>query len=271
MPTNDLPSSETEAERREVENLLAALEEASRGQRPVVSRVFLGCLTILNILIMGVFSVCSSGTISVPVVPVLVVIGVAGVISIKLSTSREQKRIVLQLLGRNDKRIIGPLILAHNWPDLDDYRGGFRRALILLLPQLQATDTILLNEKHRAELHKELTFQDEELVIAILKALGQVGDESSLRHVERLAKGPSFSQTQWRIQEAAQQCLSALLQSVENRSPGSTLLRPSEGNPTDVLLRPITPQKEADPELLLRPGSSEPTTDSPDENDSHER
>jgi hypothetical protein len=102
-------------------------------------------------------------------------------------------------------------------------------------------------------------YWDEELVIAVLKALEQVGDESSIRHVERLARIRPVAQNQQRIQEAAQQCLSALLQSVESRSPGSTLLRASEGSSTEALLRPARSEPGAESENLLRP--AEPDMD----------
>jgi hypothetical protein len=120
----------------EVERLLAALEKASKGQRPIVSRVFLGCLSVLSTIILYLIASISWDTLASPVAVTLFVIGMAYVFSLKFSTSGEQKRIALQLLRRYDKRIIGALILAHRWPDMEEYQGGFRRALIVLLPQL---------------------------------------------------------------------------------------------------------------------------------------
>jgi hypothetical protein len=59
-----------------------------------------------------------------------------------------------------------------------------------------------------------------------------------------------------KIVAAAQECLPALRQSVENRQIGSQLLRPADGNltPSDVLLRPTIPHVSTEPSgELLRP------------------
>jgi hypothetical protein len=176
---------------------------------------------------------------------------------LRLTASKEQKRLTGELVRHSDKRIIGPLLMAHSWPDMWEHRNAFRHALLTLLPTLRASDAALLSASHREQLNKLLRSRDVEYVHAALKALEQVGDESAIPYLERLIKSRSRTATQKQVQEAVKQCMAAVMQRTESGAPGSTLLRPTEGNPTETLLRPISNQTGAEEQNLLRPADSE--------------
>jgi hypothetical protein len=87
------------------------------------------------------------------------------------------------------------------------------------------------------------------LKIAALRALEQVGDETALPVVEKLAKSAGDTQVRF----AAQECLPFLQQRADQVRVEQTLLRASgPGSSADVLLRPASNGAEAAPQQLLR-------------------
>lgn len=121
------------------------------------------------------------------------------------------------------------------------------QALIRLLPRLRPTDAGLLNEAQRDILCRELSggnelmtgrFDDSSepdanLIVAILRALEQVGDARFVPPVEKLAAGKGRAKKDARIREAAQACLPFLQARAEQGAP------------------------DADPNIPLRPATSE--------------
>lgn len=143
------------------------------------------------------------------------------------------------------------------------------RALIVLLPQLKASDTNLLTPRHRAFLNRLLAYElvrpastplwwmpaPSELAEAILKAYEQIGDAKAIPIVERLANCTPQNDRQQRIQRAAQECLPLLRATAGELTSAQTLLRASSSSATstpDTLLRPASTTTTTDTEALLR-------------------
>jgi hypothetical protein len=123
-----------------------------------------------------------------------------------------------------------------------------------------------------------LTGYKAELMICVLKALEQVGDETALGPVRRLAalsparieenircyrqadvsslRGSAFWEDVKRVRQAAVECLEALEVRLESREQAQTLLRASDSthvDPSGTLLRPAVGGNETASEELLRP------------------
>ena len=116
----------------------------------------------------------------------------------------------------DDTRAVGALIDIHKCRLWEESHAA-KDALERLLPVNQAADASLLNEYQRAYPYKRMkqsnrayslvgTQYDINFLHAILTALGQIGDNQSLAHVERLARSSNIPG----IKEAAQTCLSIL-------------------------------------------------------------
>lgn len=135
-------------------------------------------------------------------------------------------------------------------------------ALVRLLPRLQATDAHLLNAAQRERLNSRLIQNlrldpdHRELIVAILKAWEQVGDESALEIVRAIADSPVWTkQYSHEEREAARHCLPFLEQSIERQRYSQSLLRASQASDPapDTLLRPAAAGTlETEPQQLLR-------------------
>lgn len=176
--------------------------------------------------------------------------------------SRAQMSAAQALASIADKRLIGVLIdmLAYE-------RKAAVEALIRVLPTLQASDASQLNAHRRNALYfgLDMQFMDEAkltedhatYVVAILKALEQVGDEKALARVEKLTELRAFSPAQKQVVQAAKDCRPFLQQRAEQAKIGGTLLRAScvEEQPADHLLRPLEARLSEPPNELLRAGT----------------
>jgi hypothetical protein len=170
-----------------------------------------------------------------------------------------------EIAKSGDVRMVGPLVEAYSALNLSQENRPVREALTVLLPRLQASDARVLTEEHRQMLNRVLgssalsySKENNRLIIAILKAYEQVGDESALPFVERLAKGEKAGVNR-EVREAAQACLPFLQERAERERASSELLRAASASdtPSDVLLRPAAGALEADPQQLLRASASD--------------
>lgn len=177
-----------------------------------------------------------------------------------------RKKVTLELVNYDDIRVIGPLLSALEWPDALAYERPFRRTLTKLLPQLTASDALLLTDAHRARLHRELVQPDAEYCCAILKALEQIGDESSLEFVRPLAEGLPLTTDPNSVRAVAKECFQVLAERAEKKQSRERLLRPAEGDPAGTLLHPISTQGSGDSDQLLRAGQAEPAGPSEETN-----
>lgn len=165
---------------------------------------------------------------------------------------------VAALLRIDDRRVI-PILLDVRAYSGEEQKRSIRTQLIRLLASLQATDCALLDAEHRAKLHEAMAYCDNRLlggkldteyILAVLAALQQIGDHTSLPIVERLAK----SAVNPRIREATQECLPSLLD--RDTRQGQTLLHPAmkPEAAADELLRAAASVAETESALLLRAG-----------------
>jgi HEAT repeat protein len=183
-----------------------------------------------------------------------------------VAASQLHKNAVSLLAKHEDLRAIGPLADALDIED-GDIRAVCSEALVRLLPRLKSSDSHLLSNDQRENLYLVLKRanlkKDSELIIAILQAMQQVGDEAALPHVVQLSQLKNDSEAGQRVREAAQACLPYLQERVERARQAGTLLRPADApsSQPETLLRPAPGAACTDPELLLRPsslGNSEP-------------
>ena len=172
--------------------------------------------------------------------------------------SQKVKAAALALARFNDVRAVGPL--AETLEFKDPYvRSIASRALIRLLPRMQASDAALLSPAQRACLNRVLKQGEAPLILAILKAWEQVGDADAIETVEHLSYGRLPAGGYRQVVAAARECLPFLRQSAERQQVGAGLLRPVDGGaaPSQVLLRPAQPHTSADPsDQLLRSSDS---------------
>lgn len=177
------------------------------------------------------------------------------------AASKLQKESVRKLAKMPDIRGIGYFVDALGFADKDVTREA-AEALLILLPQLKASDAHLLNDEQRSILYKQIRGKDTKLILAILKALEQVGDEKAVPFVQERIDRKHSSGDVLRIQTAAQECMPALKARVEQERAAHTLLRATTANESDsdVLLRPAA-GAGADSTILLQPVESLPDTD----------
>ena len=161
-------------------------------------------------------------------------------------TGRDKRR-TLQLAGYEDRRAVGPLLEALLYND-DEVVKAATFALIRLLPQLRATDRHLLSAEHRSFMNDLLGAgipvsapAKSLLILAILKALEQVGDIEALSSVEKLSNGEGRGKDPI-VRKAAIECLPFLEEAARQRLEQTTLLRASQTSiSAEGLLLPAAP------------------------------
>jgi hypothetical protein len=174
-----------------------------------------------------------------------------------MAATQGQKNASMILAQFDDVRAVGPLAAAREFGD-KNLRAVCDTALIRLLPRLQANHADLLNEDQRTCLRHALYGKDTGLTLAILKGLEQVGNADDLPSVEGLARGEGHAALNMRVQNAAKDCLIYLRPRAEEERARPTLLRASIASATapDTLLRPAEGVPAADPQQLLRAGTT---------------
>lgn len=127
-------------------------------------------------------------------------------------------------------------------------------ALTRLLPLLRTSDTNLVNAKQREWLYRQLeeskiTYHAD-LLLAILKALEQIGDEKALHSVEALIRRAASDSP---VATAAHDCLPSLKQRVQEQLNAGMLLRAASNDSPETLLHPAKNITEIPLEQLLHP------------------
>jgi hypothetical protein len=164
----------------------------------------------------------------------------------------------LTVLGQNidDVRFVVPLLRLLYEAEAERPDPVLADVLKRLLPQLQYRDTRRWSHEDRSLLLTPLENRsDPELTLCVLRALEQVGDESAVPTVEKLAAMRLYDP---RIAPAARECLPFLYAHVEQLHLAQTLLRPTDSitDSPDNLLRPATGDADNEAyEELLRPDS----------------
>lgn len=181
-------------------------------------------------------------------------VSINGMVAGLAAITSKQKEATRQIAAYDDVRAVGPLAEALDFRD-NDLRRIAEDRLIRLLPRLKASDASLLNTEQMDSLLRALNHKNTELSLNILRALQQVGNETAVPSVERLAQGQRMAARDSRLQVEAQECLSTLITRSENRRNAAQLLRAANGNetPSDMLLRPVSGGGETSaPSELLR-------------------
>jgi hypothetical protein len=162
----------------------------------------------------------------------------------------------------DDLRATGPLMEALDLRDKAVVAAA-EKALLGLLPRLQASDAHSITDTQRECLYRRLKMEnaqtEAEFQIAALRALEQVGDTRALPCVEALAASTVTRANAIRVREAARHCLAFLKARAQQKQSSDSLLRASSGADasSEALLRPAADNPPTDPQHLLRPSGPE--------------
>lgn len=209
--------------------------------------------------------------------------GLGALLAARLAMTHQQKLATKLLAQMNDLSSVGEMVDGLEIKD-NDIKQEVWVALIRMLPRMYASDSHLLNASQRSRLnaflnenHRLTNDIQKQLIISILKAYQQVGDETALEAVEKLADGmtvgPKGVHFEYKkesksgfyqggqvgydreIRAAAQECLPFLRQRVKNLTASSQLLRASseESAASGELLRAAQHHAMEPAEELLRP------------------
>ncbi|HZO91514.1 MAG TPA: hypothetical protein VFB38_24540 [Chthonomonadaceae bacterium] len=174
-----------------------------------------------------------------------------------------EKRALLTLARSEEPSVVGQMADALEFPDAR-VRQAAAETLTRLLPCLRASDAFWLNARQRAILCRALQSADADLVMAILRALRQIGGRDEMPSVEQLARGRGKAAGDWRVQEMSQRCLALLRDRAAQEQDSQTLLRATDASATaaNILLRPVSSTPDASPRQLLR-ASAPPESQDP--------
>ncbi len=261
-------------------NLMATVQTEARkfrARRTMIRRLALALITSMMVFV-GIFIAKGILRGKWDWDMLMSLMSLTGVLGTAVGSSSTYKTAASELSAIEDLRAVGPLAESLDI-EATAVRAQVEEALIRLLPRLQASDAGLLNREQRVCLNKALNGRNEDLIIAILRAYEQVGDETALPCVESLANETpdTLSSAQdsrmsesiitgllgaklkaapsAHITAAAQSCLSYLRVRVEQQRASQTLLRGASANAVapNTLLRPAQASEATHPEQLLRP------------------
>jgi hypothetical protein len=194
--------------------------------------------------------------------------GVLGGFSFLLFPTQTQMMAGDAVALMDDKRVAGHLTeaLASGIAFSYQSRVAIARALIRLLPRLEPENRELFTSQQRTALYRVLrkgnVDKEAELLVAVMKAVGNIGDASAITLLDDLAKRPANTAKECRVAEVAAMVATRLRERLERERTGEILLR-SAGSPlgpSEVLGRPVMGSQEADPATLLR--ATQSNTDS---------
>ena len=175
----------------------------------------------------------------------------------RFALSGKQSEAARALAKYDDVRGVGKLAEALEWPEASVQHEA-EVALTRLLPRMKASDAGLLDTKQRGNLYGMLKMRHARghgsFLLAVLDALEQIGDDTAIPIVERLAKSAAYTKMQKRVQQRAMDCLPALRVRATDQNANMTLLRASSVSetPADLLLRGAMMSANDAPEQLLR-------------------
>lgn len=165
----------------------------------------------------------------------------------------------LEFVRRNE--LSHALAMVHCLQDhFLEMRETAEKSLIRNLPKLLPEDRDWVDETAIRAMTEALDFSRSSLTLALLYALGHVGDERAYRKVESFWLQISASDHLYAIslREAAAQCMDQLRAHRLKSTQARTLLRGSEEPPVPVntiLLRPASETSASASAELLRPGT----------------
>lgn len=239
-----------------VELLLSVMREENVCRKKRGNRIIAAYVSF--IVLLGVISAFSHGN------GFGVIGSFSGVLGAAFAASQTQKTGAVALAKSEDLRAIPFLIEALNFNELRVFWEA-RDGLIQLLPRMRLEHANLLSQENRKSLYAFLKrkpsrreknpSKESELRFAILKALEQVGDETSIEAVQEVIDNPlRYNSPQ--LQEAAADCLAYIRAHLDEVQNAQTLLRASHYTEhQDELLRPACNTDDTPANELLRPES----------------
>ena len=255
VPCSELAISDTvtDASREDVEKALAFLQTKSDKRRPGLRPVFfLGLiLPLMWAISIGIMEGDWRGTAAISLFAAISLLLARNVLS---SRHREAGQM---LSTQDDVRIVGALADMLAWPDPRDWPKAME-GLMRVLPWLKASDSHLLSQSQRSILYRLLVIgqarKHGRYMVTLLRALEQIGDDSSIAPVRRLAQSTARTASETEVKRAAEECLRALQERVGRGDVPHTLLRAaSNAAPETALLKPAGAAGNAEVDLLLRP------------------
>jgi hypothetical protein len=181
-------------------------------------------------------------------------------VSIGEMADSAHSNVLKKVEGATDSRLVGVLIEMTSTGDFG-LRQSALKALTNILPQIRASDAPYIPDTSMSTLIGLVNKPpDVHLILAVLKALGQVGDERAIQVVKLLSEYPmtasEFYLTERNaniVREVAKECLPTLISRSEQAKLRKTLLRAADvsDKETGALLRPAAASQE-NPERLLR-------------------
>jgi hypothetical protein len=161
------------------------------------------------------------------------------------------------VVGLKEIEAIGLLIDLSRF-ELDS--KSLQDALKEMLPRLHASDSKLLSSRHQLRLVQLLEVKgDAPLLMSVLSAVEQVGDDTAVPFVEQIAAMEGEQLWQLELKERAAECLHHLANRVEIEGRASTLLRPTDQHEHALgLLRPVSGAESGPESNLLIPVLTEP-------------
>lgn len=124
-----------------------------------------------------------------------------------LRDARRANRVREIVLSEEVRNVGRAIDLYVTMPYFSASRKSLREMLIRLLSNLRPTDALLLTDSQHRRLSFMLQGGDRDMVIAILKAIEQIGDSRMLSYVRKLAAGQWSAGNSQEVQEAARRCL----------------------------------------------------------------
>ena len=243
----------------QVRELLAALQ-ASMTSLQTYKRIVMWLGVMLAAMAVGFLNTSGMEGVWMPL-GAMAIPAFAFVLAACLNLMEKTQSILRKLDQTLDLRAMSPLCEALEWRSSAVQRV-VRTTLPPLLSQLRATNGHMLTRMARASLYRQLVISRAEhharLLLAILRALEQVGDAQAVPYVERLAAAKTRGEAQERVRDAALACLPYLHERFGHHAGRHTLLRASavqEGMP-HTLLRSVTDVNKLNAEQLLRPNST---------------
>jgi hypothetical protein len=255
-----------------LEGLLQRLERhekrSRRHMRLMVSLSVFAAILMFFVEIGGVLIALHKGIETLPLWAVLsswllFLAMLSGVVMVYSRDMHTSLKLLQNISTHRDVRVVGPLLSLWGVSS-PRTRGAIEEALIELLPQMRASDAVLLNDEQRAQLYAILRDTNRRRVplqLAILEALGRIGDAHAVPVVERLSETPLRRQRA--LREAAQRCLPQLRERVLQLQQSSTLLRPSanRAKEKEVLLRTSDSTLPTPADQLVRPVDAKEISD----------
>lgn len=184
--------------------------------------------------------------------------GMIGGMVALFAATQLQKDAATALTRYDDIRSVGPLAEALEFED-KGVATEASGALVRLLPRLRASDHAVLTPDQRRCLDRSVVKRrNADLTMAVLAAYEQIGDETSVELVERIAAGEVKGIGDQRVIAYAGEILPAMRRNAELVKAAQTLLRPADAAESDMLLRPAGGAPDGPEERLLRPWEAAP-------------